>query len=211
MSEAAEAAIRGAGGVPSMLGYRGFPSAASVSVNEEACHAPASARVLRGGDVAIVDVAARIDGFHGDCAATVIVGGGGSREAINLLEVAQGATRAGVASCRAGVRTGYVGRAVDGYVKYHGLSIVRSYGGHGIGRKLHMEPTYPFYGRPNTGALLEPGMAVTVEPIVTVGSSSLLEDSSDGWTARTADGSLAAMFEETVYISDVGAIAFTAL
>lgn len=190
------------GGRPSQLGYHGFPAAVCVSRNDVVCHGVPSARVrLVEGDIVNVDVTTELDGYHGDTSATFVIGETSAR-ARALVELARGARDAGIAAAVPGARLGDVGAAIVAHVGTAG-SIVESYGGHGIGRAMHLDPHVSHVGRPNSGLRLREGMAFTVEPMVNAGTAAVRTDA-DGWTVRTADGALSAQFEHTVLIGAHG-------
>ena len=197
------------GGSPSQLGYHGFPAAVCTSKNEVVCHGSPSPRaVLQEGDIVNVDVTTCLDGFHGDCSATFIVGTP-SAEASRLVEITRRCRDAGVAAVRPGGHLGDVGAAIEEVARAEGVTIVREYGGHGIGRVMHAEPHVPHTGRRGLGPRLRPGMAFTIEPMINLGRAEIrLLD--DGWTVVTADGSLSAQFEHTVLVTEEGHEVLTA-
>lgn len=198
-----DTAARGAR--PSQLGYRGFPAAVCTSRNDVVCHGiPRPDEVLAPGDLISVDVTSALDGWHGDNCATWIVGGRGSPEARHVREVARRCRDAGIAAVRHGARLGDVGALIEALAEREGCGVVREVGGHGIGRRMHQPPHVHHFGRPGTGRRLRAGMAITIEPIVTLGRPGLTEDP-DGWTLRTDDGSPAAQFEHTVLVTRDGA------
>jgi methionyl aminopeptidase len=190
------------GGRPSQLGYHGFPAAVCTSPNDVVCHGIPSPRViLADGDIVNVDITTELDGYHGDCSATFIIGDA-SPKTRALVELARGARDAGIAAAVPDARLGDIGAAIVHHVGHAG-SIVEAYGGHGIGRSMHMDPHVAHVARPNTGHRLREGMAFTVEPMVNAGSSEIRTDQ-DGWTVRTADGALSAQFEHTLLIGPHG-------
>jgi methionyl aminopeptidase len=190
------------GGRPSQLGYRGFPAAVCVSKNDVVCHGVPSAHVrLAEGDIVNVDVTTELDGYHGDTSATFVVGDA-TPHARALVELVRGARDAGIAAAVPGARLGDIGAAIVRFVGGAG-SVVEDYGGHGIGRAMHMDPHVSHVGRPGTGHRLREGFAFTVEPMVNAGTAALRTDA-DGWTVRTADGALSAQFEHTVLVGPHG-------
>jgi methionyl aminopeptidase len=190
------------GGRPSQLGYHGFPAAVCVSRNDVVCHGVPSPHVrLEEGDLVNVDVTTELDGYHGDTSATFVIGAA-APHAISLVELARGARDAGIAAAVPGARLGDLGAAIMRHVGTAG-SIVEAYGGHGIGRDMHMDPHVAHVGRPASGHRLREGMAFTVEPMINAGTSAVRTDA-DGWTVRTADGALSAQFEHTVLIGRHG-------
>jgi methionyl aminopeptidase len=199
----AERSMRDAGATPSFKGYRGFPASICASVNEEVVHGIPGDRVLQEGDLVSIDVGAIWEGFHGDSAVTVFVAEPPSGEAEKLVRVTQESLEAGIAQLRSGNRLSDVSHAVQQIVEGAGLSVVREYVGHGIGRALHEDPQIPNYGPPGRGPEIRPGLVVAIEPMVNLGDwqTVLLEDH---WTVVTADGSLSAHFEHTIAVTDDG-------
>jgi methionyl aminopeptidase len=206
----AEAAIRRAGAVPSFKGYHGFPATICVSVNEEIVHGIPGDRELRNGDVVSVDCGAIVDGWHGDAAITVGVGEV-AEEVRALITVCEGALAAGLAAVQPGGHLGDIGYAVSTFVAAAGsYGVVREYTGHGIGTEMHQEPEVPNTGVRGRGPLLEPGVVLAVEPMVTLGGRATRE-LADGWTVVTRDGSPAAHFEHTIALTEAGGWVLTAL
>jgi methionyl aminopeptidase len=192
----------GQGGRPSQLGYHGFPAAVCVSRNDVVCHGVPSPHVrLVEGDIVNVDVTTELDGYHGDTSATFVIGSAATH-ARALVELARGARDAGIAAAVPGARLGDIGAAIVRHVGRAG-SVVEAYGGHGIGRAMHMDPHVSHVGRAQSGHRLREGMAFTVEPMVNAGTSAVRTEA-DGWTVRTADGALSAQFEHTVLIGAHG-------
>lgn len=202
----AEELIHKRGAVPSFKGYRGFPAAICVSVNEEVVHGiPGCSRQLRRGDIVSIDVGAIHQGYHGDSAYTFAVGEIGV-QARRLLEATEGALYEGIARARVGNRFGDISAAIQRYVEHRGFSVVREYTGHGIGRRMHEEPQILHYVHPtdpNRNRRLRPGMTFALEPMVNVGTwkTELL---ADGWTVVTQDRQLSAHFEHTLTITEDG-------
>lgn len=191
------------GGRPSQLGYHGFPAAVCVSRNDVVCHGiPTAKETLEDGDIVNVDVTTMLEGFHGDTSATFFVGEP-SAEARHVVEVARRCRDAGVAVVRDGARLGDIGAAISELARREGCSVVREYGGHGIGRNMHAAPHVSHVGVRGSGPRLRAGMVFTIEPMVNLGGPEvrLLED---GWTVVTADGSLSAQFEHTVLVTKNG-------
>jgi methionyl aminopeptidase len=206
----AEREIRAAGATPSFLGYHGYPATICTSVNDEIVHGiPSPARRLNEGDIISIDCGAIVGGWHGDAAVTVGVGTI-SAEHAELLRACEAALWQGLAQARAGGRLGDISHAVETSIERAGpYGIVEEYAGHGIGTAMHMDPPVPNYGRPGRGPRLRAGLALAVEPMVTLGSpETVLLD--DGWTVITADGSWAAHFEHTVAITADGPWVLTA-
>ena len=190
------------GGRPSQLGYHGFPAAVCVSRNDIVCHGVPSPHVrLADGDIVNIDVTTELDGYHGDTSATFVIGDA-APHARSLVDLARAARDAGIAAAVPGARLGDVGAAIGRCVGA-AASVVEVYGGHGIGRAMHMDPHVSHVGRAHTGHRLREGMAFTVEPMLNAGAAALHTDA-DGWTVRTADGALSAQFEHTVLIGPHG-------
>lgn len=205
----AEDHIRSRGAIPSFKGYRGFPATLCTSLNGEIVHGiPSERMVLAEGDLVKIDCGAIVDGFHGDSAITVLVGEV-SPEAAHLSEVTKASLEAGIEQAVIGNRVGDIGQAVQQIVEAAGLSVVREYVGHGIGRALHEDPPIPNHGRSGKGIPLKEGMVIAIEPMVNIGSAEtrLLDD---GWTVVTADGSLSSHWEHTIAITAEGPEVLTA-
>ena len=200
--------IEKAGAKPSFLGYGGFPGSACISINDEVIHGiPSKKRFLEEGDIVKIDVGAFYKGFHGDSARTIPVGRV-SDEALKLIEVTRASFFAGIEQLKVGNRLGDVGAAIDGLVVANGFSTVKRYIGHGIGHELHESPDVPNYGTPGRGTRLCAGLVIAIEPMVNIGTETVRE-LSDGWTVKTADGSLSAHYENTVALTSDGIINLT--
>jgi len=208
----AEDVIRSAGGVPSFLGYGrpAYPATLCISVNDEVVHGIPGPRVLVEGDVVSLDCGAIVDGWHGDAAVTVAVGEVPA-EVTELMRVTEESLWRGIAAARLGGRVTDISHAVETHVRAAGAyGILEDYVGHGIGSAMHQPPNVPNYGRPGRGPKLVRGLALAVEPMVTLGGkeSVVLEDD---WTVVTADGSWAAHSEHTFTLTARGAWVLTAL
>ena len=188
------------GAKPSFLGYGGFPGSACISVNDEVIHGIPGKRVLQDGDVVSVDVGACFEGFHGDCAATFACGEI-SPLAQKLIAVTRQSFFEGLKFARQGNRVSDISHAIQVYVESHGFSVVRSFVGHGVGANLHEEPEVPNFGSPSRGPRLVRGMTLAVEPMVCAGHYDV-RVLRDKWTTVSADGSLAAHYENTFLITD---------
>jgi methionyl aminopeptidase len=216
LDELAEQSIRDAGAVPSFLGYHGYPASICASVNDQVVHGiPAGEQVLADGDLISIDCGAILDGWHGDSAVTVPVG------SISALDAAlSAATRkamfAGIEAIVPGARLTDVSYAIESAVHEaeradgREYGIVPDYGGHGIGTAMHMEPFLPNFGRPGRGPRLRTGMALAVEPMLTLGGPDT-DELDDGWTVVTSDGSRAAHWEHSIAVTDDGPWILTAL
>ena len=205
----AEDAIRSAGARPSFLGYQGFPASICASVNHEVVHGIPGDRVLRAGDLVSLDCGAIVDGWHGDAAITVPVGVVRA-ELLDLVAAAEAAMWAGIAAARPGGRVGDISAAVEARLGREGsYGIVEGYTGHGIGTEMHQMPDVPNVGRAGRGARLVTGIALAVEPMVTLGGPRT-EVLDDEWTVVTADGSWAAHVEHTFALTERGSWVLTA-
>jgi methionyl aminopeptidase len=191
------------GGTPSQLGYHGFPAAVCTSRNSVVCHGvPSRDEHLRPGDIVNVDVTTCLNGFHGDTSATFAIGAA-VPEAVRLVDVARRCREAGIAVVREGARLGDVGAAIEELAQQEGCSVVREFGGHGIGREMHMAPHVSHVGSRGAGLRLRAGMVFTIEPMINLGGADV-RVLDDGWTVVTADGSLSAQFEHTVLVTREG-------
>ena len=196
------------GATSSFLGYYGYPATICTSVNEEIVHGIPGPRRLREGDIVGIDAGAIVDGWHADAAITVPVGRVNAK-ALALIAATEEALRRGIAAARAGGRLGDVGAAVQAHADRHGLSVVRNYVGHGIGRAMHEPPQVPNYGTTGTGRPIAVGLCIAIEPMLNAGGAAtrLLDD---GWTVVTADGSLSAHFEHSLAVTADGPVVLTA-
>lgn len=192
-----------AGGKPSQLGYHGFPAVVCTSRNHVVCHGvPSPKELLRDGDIINVDVTTHIGGYHGDTSATFFVGEP-SAEAKHVVDVARRCRDAGIAVVREGAFLGDIGAAIVELAHKEGCSVVREYGGHGIGTKMHAEPHVPHVGVRGKGLRLRAGMVFTIEPMINLGGPDV-RTLGDGWTVVTRDGKLSAQFEHTVLVTRNG-------
>jgi methionyl aminopeptidase len=193
------------GATPSFMGYRGFPATICASLNDEIVHGiPSTKRVLKDGDLLSLDCGAIWEGFQGDSAVTVFVGGTApSPEAGVLVKTTEAALNAAIAVVRPAGRLSDIGHSIEDLADAAGLGIVREYGGHGIGRAMHEDPFIQNWGPPGRGPALKPGLVVAIEPMLTLGGDEtrLL---GDDWTVVTADGSLSAHFEHTIAVTEDG-------
>jgi methionyl aminopeptidase len=190
------------GGVSAFLGYRGFPGQCCLSVNEAVIHGIGDGRRLQFGDLLKIDVGVRYQGFIGDVAMTLIVGGGSPRFQ-KLLDTTIQALYEGISAAQAGSKVLEIGRAVERCVSGSGYGIVREFCGHGVGRSVHEEPQVPNYVDNKSVTRLKSGMTIAIEPMVTLGSAGV-EILDDGWTVVTRDRQVSAHFEHTVLITDSG-------
>ena len=210
LDDIVRAHIERSGGIPTELGFCGFPASACISVNDEIIHGiPSAKRVLHEGDIVKIDVCTTYHGYIADSADTFLVGNA-SEEAKRLVEATKKAFFKGLEQIREGNRIGDIGHAVEAEVKAHGFSVIRKYVGHGVGREMHEQPDVPNYGTPGRGPRLVKGMTIAVEPMVSAGSFEVKEKA-DGWTVVTVDHSLTAHYEHTVALTEEGAVLLTRL
>ncbi len=185
---------------PSFLHYRGYPASACVSVNDVVVHGIPSGYVLQEGDIVSIDVGVVKDGWQGDAARTFAVGKI-SDGAQKLIDVTRECFFEGIKHARDGKRLGDLSSAIQRHAESHGYGVVREMVGHGIGRDMHEEPNVPNFGKEGTGVLLKSGYTIAVEPMINAGTFKIKFDP-DGWTTRTADGSLSAHYENTILVRD---------
>lgn len=210
LDEIARDVLRDAGAKPSFLDYHGYPAVICASVNDRVVHGiPSAAEELADGDIVSIDFGAIVDGWHGDSAITVPVGDV-SAEAVALSQACEASMWAGLAAARVDGRLSDISHAVETSIRKAGrYGIVTGYGGHGIGSEMHMAPHILNHGRPGKGPRLRPGMALAIEPMITLGSRATKE-LDDGWTVTTVDGSWAAHWEHTVALLADGPWVLTA-
>ena len=201
--------IESQGARPSFLNYGGFPASACISVNNVVIHGiPSRDSIIKSGDIVSIDVGAFFEGFHGDNAATFACGEI-RQEAQNLLDATRESLYEGINMARVGNRIGDIANAVQRYVEARSYSVVRDFVGHGVGAKLHEEPSVPNYGTPGRGVRLLSGMTIAIEPMINAGTYEV-EVLDDEWTTVTADGKLSAHFEHTIAITPDGPLILTA-
>lgn len=189
------------GGQPAFKGYKGYPAAACISVNDQVVHGiPSEKIIINEGDIVSIDVGVIVDSFYGDAAYTYGVGKI-TDHAEKLLKITEESLYKGIEKAKNGNRVGDISSAIQRHVELNGFSVVRAFVGHGIGRFLHEEPQIPNFGKENTGSKLRTGMTIAIEPMVNAGTYEIII-LSDGWTAATKDGSLSAHFEHTIAITD---------
>jgi methionyl aminopeptidase len=191
------------GAKPSQLGYHGFPATVCTSRNDVVCHGiPRDDEKLEPGDIINVDITSELNGWHGDTSATFFIGEP-SAEAKHLVETTRRALELGIAQVRPGAHLGDIGAAIEELATKNGCGVVTDFGGHGIGRKMHLPPHVSHVGERGEGMVLREGMTFTIEPMLTLGSprTRVLED---GWTCVTADGKWSAQFEHTILVTRRG-------
>jgi methionyl aminopeptidase len=190
------------GGYPSPLGYRGFPKSICTSVNEVVAHGIPDDRVLADGDIVNCDITIYLDGMHGDCSATVLVGDV-DQSTCRLVEVTAQCLQAGIGAVRPGGRLRDIGRAIQALAHREGFGIVKELVGHGIGEEFHSPPYVHHYDEPRDRTRLRPGMVFTIEPMLTLGEPDVVQWD-DGWTIVTLDRQPSAQFEHTVLVTKDG-------
>jgi methionyl aminopeptidase len=200
IDEFAAGRIKHYGAKSAFLGYRKYPCYICVSVNEQVVHGLAGSRKLQFGDIVSLDVGVSYNGFIGDTARTVAVGGC-NLAAQKLMDVTEKALAEGIAQALPGNHVVDISRAIQKYVESNGFGVVREFVGHGVGRSMHEEPQVPNYVEGKSSPKLRPGMTIAIEPMVTAGSPGV-RILNDGWTVVTQDGSLSAHFEHTVLITE---------
>ena len=196
-----EKTIRGAGMIPTFLGYGGFPASACVSINAEVVHGvPDMRRILREGDIVSVDVGSTHKGYVSDAARTYAVGEI-SEEAKHLIEATRDSFFAGLEFCKVGCRLSDISHAIQVSAEGEGFSVIRDYVGHGVGQQMHEDPQIPNFGKAGRGPRLAKGMVFAIEPMICEGTYNVRTLSND-WTVVTIDGKLSAHYENTVVITD---------
>ncbi len=208
IDEAIRRYIEKCGAKPTFLGYGGFPASACISVNDEVIHGiPSKKRVLKEGDIVKIDTGATYHGYVGDSARTIPVGKISS-EAQKLIDVTRESFFKGVEQVKVGNRIGDIGAAINGLVVANGFTTVKRYVGHGVGEVMHESPDVPNYGTAGRGTRLCAGMTIAIEPMVNAGREDVRE-MADGWTVKTADGSLSAHYENTIALTSNGVLILT--
>ncbi|MDO5301912.1 MAG: type I methionyl aminopeptidase [Tissierellia bacterium] len=195
------------GGYPEQKGYEGFPYAICASVDDEICHGFPRKEALQEGQILTVDMVVNVDGYLADSAWSYAVGEI-SPEAQRLMEVTKECLYLGIEQAQVGNRLGDIGHAIQSHAEKNGMSVVRDFVGHGIGRKMHEAPQVLHYGKPGRGLRLQEGMVFTIEPMINLGNWQMKLDS-NGWTARTVDGSLSCQYEHTLAVTKDGPIILT--
>ena len=199
LNEIGEQVIIKAGAKPAFKGYNGFPASICASINEEVVHGIPGLRALQDGDIISIDIGAEKNGYYGDAAVTLPVGGV-EEEKLHLIGVTRQALERGIEQAVEGNRLSDISHAVQAYAEKHDYSVVREYVGHGIGREMHEDPKVPNFGLSGRGPRLTPGMVLAIEPMVNMGTH-MVETKEDGWTVVTQDRKCSAHFEHTVAIT----------
>lgn len=188
--------------IPAPLNYHGFPKSICTSVNHQVCHGIPGDKRLKDGDIINVDITVIKDGYHGDTSMMFLVGSA-SVIAKRVCQISRECMCIGIEMVRPGVQLGDIGHAIQQHAESQGMSVVREYCGHGIGRLFHEEPQVLHYGYPGTGLVLEAGMTFTIEPMINAGKR-YVRQLPDGWTVVTKDRSLSAQWEHTILVTDDG-------
>ncbi|MEA1937567.1 MAG: type I methionyl aminopeptidase [Pseudomonadota bacterium] len=203
-----ETFIRDHNAIPAPLGYRGFPKATCISLNNVICHGIPGPKKLVRGDIANIDITVIVDGWHGDTSRMFLVGSKVSVKARRLITVTYEAMMKGIEAVRPGATLGDIGHAIQVHAEGHGFSVVRDFCGHGLGTVFHAPPTVLHYGTPGEGLKLKKGMFFTIEPMINAGRPEV-RIKPDGWTAVTSDRSLSAQFEHSLAVTETGCEIFT--
>lgn len=208
LNDVADAVLKANGARSAPLLVYGFPGSALISINEEVVHGLPGARKVENGDIVKLDVTVEKDGYMADAARTVVVGTG-TDTAHRLARCARSAFKKALAQAKVGGPVNEIGRAIEREVQSFGFQVVRGLDGHGIGRTIHEPPSVPNYFDARQKDILSEGLVITIEPIICAGSGRAVEGK-DGWTIRTADGSLAAHHEHTLVVTSDGPVLLTA-
>ena len=199
--------VDAAGAKSATIGYKGYQHASCISVNHVVCHGIPGDKTLKDGDILNIDVTVIVDGWFGDTS-RMYVAGKLSRKAERLIQITHDSLMRGIEAVKPGNTFGDIGHAIQSFVESHRMSVVRDFCGHGLGRVFHAPPNVVHYGRPGTGAVLEPGMFFTIEPMVNLGRAET-KTLADDWTAVTRDKSLSAQFEHSIGVTEDGFEIFT--
>lgn len=191
------------GAIPAPLNYKGYPRSVCTSVNEVICHGIPEARELKDGDIVNVDVTCKLDGYYGDTSRMFLIGDP-SPQARELVRVARECLYLGIEQVKPFNRIGDIAYVIEQHANKHGFSVVRDFGGHGVGLQFHEEPFVQHFGSKEDGMILVPNMVFTVEPMINAGSYKC-RTLEDGWTTITIDGSLSAQWEHTIRVTETGA------
>lgn len=192
------------GGISAQLGYNSFPKSVCTSINNQVCHGiPSKNDFLRDGDIINIDVSTIYNGFYSDSSRTFCIGNVGEEKS-RLVKTARESMMEGLKHVIPWGFLGDVGNAVYKYASKNGYTVVKEFGGHGVGLSFHEEPFVSFISRPKTGMLMVPGMVFTIEPMINMGSRYIYIDKNNGWTAYTLDGKASAQWEMTVAVTENG-------
>ena len=193
--------------IPAPLNYKGFPKSTCISVNHVVCHGIPGEKILDNGDILNIDITAILNGWYGHTSRLFFVGTP-SKKARFLTKITYECLWLGIETVKPGSTTGDIGYAIQSHAEKNGLSVVRDFTGHGLGKVFHSPPTILHYGKPNTGDVLEEGMIFTIEPMINLGKYDV-KILSDNWTAVTRDKSLSAQFEHSIGVTSNGYEVFT--
>lgn len=192
------------GAIPATLNFQGYPKSLCTSINDEVCHGiPSEHIILKNGDIINIDVSTILEGYYSDASRMFIIGEA-SDEAKKLVEVSKECLYKGIEAVKPWGFLGDIGAAVQEHAEKHGYSVVKDFGGHGIGLEFHEEPFVAHYGKKGQGMILAPGMVFTIEPMINAGSYEIVIDSDDDWTVFTEDGSLSSQWEHTILVTEDG-------
>lgn len=192
------------GAVPATLNFEGYPKSLCTSINNEVCHGiPSKDVILKNGDIVNVDVSTILNGYYSDASRMFIIGEA-SEDARKLVEVSKECLYKGIEAVKPWGFLDDVGAAIQEHAEKHGYSVVRDFGGHGIGLEFHEEPFVAHHGKRGEGMILVPGMVFTIEPMINAGSYEIVVDSNDNWTVLTEDGSLSSQWEHTILVTEDG-------
>ncbi len=192
------------GGIPATLNYDGFPKSICVSINNVVCHGiPSKDVILKNGDIVNVDATTILNGYYSDASRMFMIGEV-DEEAKKLVEVTKKCLNKGLEAVKPWGFLGDIGAAIQEYAESNGYSVVREFGGHGVGLDIHEEPFVSHLGKRGTGMVLVPGMVFTIEPMINAGSNEIFIDEDDGWTVLTDDDSLSAQWEHTILVTEDG-------
>lgn len=192
------------GGIPATLNYDGYPKSICVSINNEVCHGiPRKDVILKNGDIVNVDATTILNGYYSDASRMFMIGEV-NEEAKKLVRVAKECLNKGLEEVRPWRFLGDIGAAIQEHAESNGYSVVRDFGGHGVGLDIHEEPFVFHFGKRGTDMVLAPGMVFTIEPMINAGSHKIFIDENDGWTVLTSDGSLSAQWEHTILVTEDG-------
>lgn len=191
------------GGHPADLGYMGYPKSICTSVNDVICHGIPSSYALRSGDIVNVDITTELNGYYGDASRMYVVGRA-SKRALDLVNITRECMRRGIKAAQPWCAIGDIGAAVSALAHKHGYSIMKEYGGHGVGLQMHEDPFVCHEAKKGEGMILVPGMVITIEPMINEGTDEYYEAGQGNWEVFTADGKLSAQWENTILITENG-------
>lgn len=192
------------GAIPAPLGFCGFPKSVCTSVNDQICHGiPSEDVVLKDGDIINVDVSTIYNGYYSDASRMYMIGEV-SEEAKKLVQVTKESMELAISKVKPWVPMGVIGATIQEYVHKHGYTVVREFGGHGIGLEFHEDPFVFHYGYEDEGVIMVPGMMFTIEPMINQGGYDLYIDQNNGWTSYTKDGKLSAQWENMILVTEDG-------